>query len=570
MRAWLCSRLISDRSGNVTTMAALSLPFILAAAAVAIDSASLYAQRRDAQALADLAAITAAAHLDKAELAAETALRDNGIRNVHVVAANTRVDYDLAGGDAFALSVMLGRYVANTQTAVVQRFVAGLEPFNAVQVAVSRQGQRHFAGAFMRSPEIVTKAIASVPAEAAFSVGSRLLSLNGGIVNGILSQLIGTQVSLTAVDYNALLSADVELFQFMDALASELSLTAATYSDVLEADTKMSAVASAIARTPGMDAAAKRALQDLASASARAGEPTFKLSRMIDPGNAGRLRTGTSSGFDARIAVMQLLSGSAAAANGTHQLRVDLGVSIPGLAKVTLDVAVGEPAQTSSSVAVGEAATTVHTAQVRLLLSIEIGGPGGLLGAKLKLPLYLELAQAEARLASVTCPSGRPESLRVAVSAKPGVLDARIASLPATDLANFSRSPAFAAARIVEAPLITVTGSARVQMTNMTASTLTFDRDDIDDRVIKTVSTRDLTQSLTQSLIGNLQLNVQAVGLGLGLPSNLTQTVSGLLSAVTPTIDDVLASVLATLGVRIGEADVKVHGASCGRSVLVQ
>jgi uncharacterized membrane protein len=339
---------------------------------------------------------------------------------------------------------------------------------------------------------------------------------------------------------------------------------------VLDADTSISALASALAVTDGVDIVAKRALQALASAASRPGAPRFKLSKLIDLGNAARLKAGEGHGLDARIGVMQLISGGAAIASGEHQLSVDLGAGIPGLAAVTLDLAVGEPPQSSSSVSVGEAGATVHTAQVRLLLSIEIGGPGGLLGTKIKLPLYLELAAADARLTSVACPSGRPGSLRVSISAKPGVLDARIASAAAADLANFARNPAFAAARIVEAPLLTVSGSARVQMTNMTASTLTFDKEDIDDQVVKTVSTRDLTQSLTQSLIGNLQLSVQAAGLGLGIPPTLTQTVANLLGAVTPAVDSVLASVLATLGVRVGEADVQVHGASCGRSVLVQ
>jgi len=563
-------RLISDRSGNFTTMTALSMPFILAAAAVAIDSASLYAQRREAQALADLAAITAAANIDRAEIAVETVLRDNGINNVHVVPAGILPDYAVVGRNAFAVSTVLGHYSPDAQIPVAQRFAAGKKPFNATQVTLRLQGRRYFAAALVPPPEIVTRAIAGVSAEAAFSVGSRLLSLNGGVVNGLLSALIGTEVSLSAVDYNALLSADVDLFQFMDALASEIDLTAATYTDVLEADVTLSTIASALIRIPGTDTVTKRALKGLADAASRPGEPTLKLSELIDPGDAGRLEPGEKPGFGATVGIMQLLSASAMVADRTHQVHVDLPANIPGLAKVTLDLAVGEPPQNSPSVSIGKAGARVHTAQVRLLLAIEIGGPGGLLGTRLKLPLYLELAEAEAQLASVACASGRPNSLRVSISAKPGVLEARIGSPAIRDLAVFSRDPVFSPARIVEAPLVTVTGHAKVEMTNMAASTLTFDRDDIDNRVVKTASTHDLTRSLTQSLLGNLRLTVQIGGLGLGIPGELSKTVSGLLGEVTPAVDSVLASVLAALGIRVGEADVQVHGASCGRSVLVQ
>jgi uncharacterized membrane protein len=43
-----------------------------------------------------------------------------------------------------------------------------------------------------------------------------------------------------------------------------------------------------------------------------------------------------------------------------------------------------------------------------------------------------------------------------------------------------------------------------------------------------------------------------------------------LLNGVTAPVDALVYNVLAALGVRVGEADVRVVGATCGRSVLVQ
>ena len=55
------ARFAASRSGNFATMTALVAPLVIVIGAIAVDSASLYYERRDAQGLTDLAAITAAA-----------------------------------------------------------------------------------------------------------------------------------------------------------------------------------------------------------------------------------------------------------------------------------------------------------------------------------------------------------------------------------------------------------------------------------------------------------------------------------------------------------------------------
>lgn len=64
----------------------------------------------------------------------------------------------------------------------------------------------------------------------------------------------------------------------------------------------------------------------------------------------------------------------------------------------------------------------------------------------------------------------------------------------------------------------------------------------------------------------------------LGLPLGLLDTVLGAvkppviaaLNAVAAPVDALLYNTLIALGVRIGEADVRVNGASCGNGLLVQ
>jgi uncharacterized membrane protein len=107
----------------------------------------------------------------------------------------------------------------------------------------------------------------------------------------------------------------------------------------------------------------------------------------------------------------------------------------------------------------------------------------------------------------------------------------------------------------------------------MAPQTLTFDRSDIDGRKVKTVSTRDAVKSLTTSLVSNLSLSVEAAGFGLDVSSLLgtvKPAVATTLNAVAEPVDTLLNSVLSLVGVSLGQADIRVTGASCGRSVLVQ
>src|SRR5690606_34526792 len=78
-----------------------------------------------------------------------------------------------------------------------------------------------------------TAALPGGPPSAAFSIGSRLASLDGGLANALLSGLLGGQVSLTVMDYRALADARVNLLQFSDALATELGVTAGDYDALL-------------------------------------------------------------------------------------------------------------------------------------------------------------------------------------------------------------------------------------------------------------------------------------------------------------------------------------------------
>jgi uncharacterized membrane protein len=416
-------------------------------------------------------------------------------------------------------------------------------------------------------------------------VGSRLASLNGGLLNSVLGGLLGTTLSLNVMDYNALLGVDVNALQFIDALKTELNLTAGTYNEVLQAEATVGQILSALA-TVTKDRDADIALAKLLGAHIP-GSLKVPLANYIDLGAIGKLSTGRgAAGLDANVGIMELLGAAAAIANGKNQVAVDLGAGVPGLVSVKLNVAIGEPPQGYSWFAVGEPGKIVRTAQTRLQLVVTVGGSGGLvdsvLGGSVRVPLYVELAYAEAQLKSVSCPTGKPASAIVTVAAQPGVAEIWLGDINPAELKVFTKRPVVQPAQLVKLnPVglnvltVDVKGAANVRIGNMTPSNLTFNKSDIDARAIKSVSTRNLTQSLTASLLSGLTLDIElkVLGLGLGLfvPTDaaVKSAIIGLLSGVTAPIDGLLYNVLSLVGVKVGEADVRVHGVNCGRSVLV-
>ncbi|WP_136617612.1 MULTISPECIES: pilus assembly protein TadG-related protein [Mesorhizobium] len=577
----LAQLMLGDRKANFTVMTALMAPVALALAAVAIDEASIYTERREAQAMVDLAAITAASNITNIQTAVVTTLTDNGMPNV--VVEGTGQTIAPAVGKT-VVSITPGRYAASTAN-VSQRFQAGVTPYNAVRVGLKKIPARYFASSLIPSPVIGTQATASMTPQATFSVGSRLLSVNGGILNALLSGLLGGNISLSVMDYNSLVSADVSVLSFVDGLATQLNLTGVSYSDVLASKATVGQIATAMANVPGVGNTAKVALQTIASKATSTVK--IPLNKLVDLGSVGSLGLGQKpAGLGVDASAMGMLTAAAVLANGTNQAQVNLGATVPGLLSTALTIAIGEPMQSSPWLAVDGIGTTVRTAQTRIKLvaSVGVGTPGlggGISLLAVNLPLNVEVAYAEAKLTDITCPTG-PSSIKVSIATQPGIASLHLANSNSSGFGDFSQPQTFTDAEIADVslklllinlPLIQVMGSAATAITNNSPTTLTFDATDITNKTIKTVSTRNITQSLTTSLVSNLSLSVNALGLGIDLTALLgavKPAVVAVLNGITAPVDDLLYNVLSALGVGVGQADVRVTGATCGRSVLVQ
>ncbi len=531
--------------------------------------------------MVDLAAITAASNISNVNTAVVTTLTDNGMPGVVVQGTGQTIP---AAVGKTVVTVTPGQYLASNSN-VGQRFQAGVTPYNAVRVTLAKIPNRYFASSLIPTPVIGTQATAAITPMATFSVGSRLLSLNGGILNSLLSKLIGGNISLSVMDYNALVSADVDVLSFMSALATQLNLTAGTYSDVLASKATIGQIATAMANVPGLDGTSALALQTIANKATSTVK--IPLSALVDLGGVGSLAVGQRPpGLGVAASAIGMLNAGAVLANGTNQVSLDLGATIPGLTNTQLLIAIGQPMQSSPWLAIDQVGTTVRTAQTRIKLTASVtvgnsGLSGGVSLVSVSLPLSVEVAYAQATLTGITCPNG-PSSIQVSIAAQPGIAALRLATSNTdgnpTAFADFTRPQTFsnaqiAAIQLLLLPVLSVNGSAAVNITNNSPQTLTFNATDIANKTTKTVSTRNITQSLTSSLLTSLQLTINLLGLPLDLTALLnivTPPVVALLNGVTAPVDNLLYNLLSALGVSVGSADVRVTGATCGRAVLVQ
>jgi uncharacterized membrane protein len=545
------TRFHCNSDGTVAILSSVSFAIFFACLAIAIDVGTLYSERRQAQGAVDLAAMAAAGDLDNASAAANATLVANGYRD-------TRVQVDL------------GSYQADPSIDDRSRFKAGVTPYNAARVTMVRPGRLYFAKAFTRQKfDIAVTGVAANGDLAAFSVGSRLASVRDGLVNSVLGSLLGSNVSLNVMDYNALVDAKVSLIPFLNALATRLHITAGTYSDVLQSSASITDVLAATAAITQQSAhpSATIALTTLLSQTGNS-RATLPLSKIIDLGPLASVRIGQAvHGFDANFGVVEMISASSIVANGKNQVSVDLAVDIPGVISVKLDIAVGEPVQRSDWVAVGQPGSIVKTAQTRMRFTATIGGSGILAGAKIKLPIYLELASAQARLDSVTCQ--RHIALNVGIATTPGVAEVWIGDT-SNDMRYFQAPMKVSPAQLISVTSLgSVVGSSHIFAGNLSETIVSFSQSEIDRGVVKTTDTRSLLESLATTAIGNINLQASIAGLGIGVPSQLTSAVASQLGSVARPLDEVIYNVITALGLHVGEADVQVEGVRCNGGGLL-
>ena len=527
--------LLHDRRGGVAVMAATAGGLLCALAALVIDVGSVALYARKLQGAADLSALAAARDLDRIQAAAAATAQANVGAGVTVRAVS-------------------GAYVADATVAARDRFTAGAAPANAARVTLSGQAPLHF-GRWILGKETVavhrTGTAATTYGEplAMFSIGSRLARLDGGLANAVLSGLTGSNVSLTALDYNALAAADVSLLEFSDALATDLGLTVGDYDALMRAEMDTSRALSVLDRVAGdSDGSALNKLVQAADGL------RLKVGELI--GLEADAPQALRGGLDARVSALDLAT-AMLETGGDRQVALDLGAQA-GLADLDVSLAIGERPNGSPWLTVTDTGQPIiRTAQARLYIRARTAQKlSGL--AQVNLPILIELAPSEARLEALNC---GPE--RVNLGVRPGVARASIGTIDESRLSNFKQALTVSPAVFVSvAGLVTVSGSSEIEAADQGFRTVRFEAAEIEGQAMKTVGSRGFVGGLVASLLGRLDIKVKVIGLGLGL-GDLAAALGGLLAPLSPVLDAVVNGLLDALGLKFGEADVRVLGLSC-------
>jgi len=551
MRA-LLKRFRTDQRGNIAIMSAGGMILAVCCAALGVDIGTIAADRRKTQAATDLAAIVAASNLSNATNAARAAVTSNNYPASSLV------------------GVELGTYTANSAVVAQSRFVTpATGTANAARVSLQTATPLYFSHFFTGSNNftIKTTATATTTAIASFSIGSRLASLNGGLLNSVLGSMLGTTLSLSVMDYNALLGARIDAFSFLSALATRVGLTGVTYDTLLKSNIKIGDILSAALSAQQAANGSGTATTALSTISQASASVTTKIApgTLIDAGPYANLIVGVKPKDGVSISLYDLLQATAGVANGTNQIAASVNLGLPGIASASLTATIGARPQGSGWIAVGTQGVSVHTAQTRVLLSIQLIGSGS--APLVNLPVYVEVASGTATLNKVSCGYPNVNTSSVTLGVTPGIVDAWIGNVTAADLNNVTTKPNPGPAPLVNllgVPI--VTGKAHAGMGNTTPVSVNFSYSDITSQTKKTVNTTNFTSSLTGSLLGDL--NISVLGLGLAIPG-LGGLVTSIISGATSSIDQLLAATLASLGVGIGQADVWVSGIRCDGAVLV-
>ena len=247
----------------------------------------------------------------------------------------------------------------------------------------------------------------------------------------------------------------------------------------------------------------------------------------------------------AKLDAFDMLTALVQAANGTHQVQAALAASIPGILNASVKLAIGQPVVGSGLAGMGGEGVTLHTAQMRLQITVQIAGPAA--APLITLPIVLDVASGTATLSSVACTGTDPSTAVVGITATPSIAQAWIGNASAQDL----------------------TGSVSPAITNTSPTLLTFRAADIQNGTRQTASTNDFLAPLLSSVVAKTQLTVSVLGLKLYTPVAIQSAVAQSLAAATTPVDQLIASLLSTLGLKVGTLTVRVSGVQCGRAVVV-
>lgn len=344
-----------QQQGVTLVMVALWMGIALAALMV-LDIGNLFWQKRELQKIADLSALAGSTQPLNAACSSTAPSNAKQIADAN----------GLRAGDVF--EAKYGRWAPGAGVPLEQFFAAAdLSKSNACHVEVQRNVSYFFifSASGHKSRWIGAKATALVSGDpvATVLVRSTLASLNGGMLNTLLSAVLGTQVNLNAASWQGIAKLNVNLLKVFDSLLG-VNANIGDYEALLNTQVKLADLLKAMitAIEPGKFVAADvAALQQLSLLNV--GNVQVRLGDLIKLENAN-----PAAALNLGVNALELIQGALQVA--TKHNAVNLNLGIPGL--VTVKLKVIEPAQLAIIGNPLDDRITIEarTAQVRLWVAL--------------------------------------------------------------------------------------------------------------------------------------------------------------------------------------------------------
>lgn len=393
------------RGGMSVTMMLIMLALL--AMLGLIEIGYLFWAKRDAQKVADLAALAGAQRL---ELCTSDNSDNSAARQSALTQNRFRGTLQIRCGNWSATRATRNRFVTTVDAA---------NPRNAVQV-VAQRSVLPFFGQNTRLPTVSVQAVArrSEPT-AVFAVGSQLLRTRGDSLLLSTLRLVGLDVTnATVLSYDGLAQANITPSGLLKALNIPVSanLSVADFNRLLAVNKiSLAQLVNATATVVGRDTTVGVQLQALANLVATKIDITkLNIALGSESGGGGLFAEvispdGTAgSALESKISVLNLISTAISIANEGN------GIAVQGLDLLGINVQAGvvEP----PSIAIGGVGSRAYNAQVRLMVDVDsnnlfaLGPLLQLLGTQLHLPLHVDVANAMGTLTGIQCGGNPPRA----------------------------------------------------------------------------------------------------------------------------------------------------------------
>lgn len=539
-------RLLRNESGASAILLGIAATPLIGATVIAVDFGRLYLEERDLQGLADAAASASVSGEDIADGGygrAEALLARSGVENIAIERFET------------------GKFTADTATPIDERFEKGSEEINAAEIELTREVPL-LMGGFLGINEAAVRARARAARTnmVAFELGSDLLGFDKNLPGRYLEALAETNLGLNKVQVEAILGAQLDLVQFIEALQRRVGEDGQTLDELFEDEASLADVIAAMGDAAG-DAETRDALYQIAS---RVSWDEIRLSQLIDIGPLGRQM---SAGRDAiGVSVYMMLRAALQAGQG-NDYEVELSSSIEGFGSIDVRIAGGEHSSETPFLAVDALKNVIlRTTETRVSVTMKTTANG--IG-NVQLPVLIDLAPAEAQVARVVCDPFDPDN-GVTLRVRPSIGSVKIGEVDPYDFDDFTTAPNVSPASLVDTPVLDIKAYSSLDVGGREDRFVRLSLDEIDSQIRKRVETRDAVEALIGSLLSDLDVEVTTAGLNVGRSSTTMedQLLRGLLK-LAPSVDGVLNEVTDIVGVKLGVADVGVTRLSCGRPTIV-